>query len=144
MRRLTVLLAAAVGLSSCGYVSFERAKTPDEVRLEQSVRGYYGDVRRAFAVGNADALTSLFSPSITHPMTQAQIRAWADKFFAEHGRARMRVEKLDVDELSFVRAVVTLSYRVETTDGKGSFGGAERDVLERRDGRWFIASWDKE
>lgn len=142
MRRLLPL--AALVLSSCGYVSFERAKTPDEVRLEQSVRAYYGDVRRAFAVGNADALTALFSPSITHPMTQAQIRAWAEKFFSEHGRARMRIDRLDVDELGFVRAVVTLTYRVETPDGKGAFGGTERDVLERRDGRWFVASWDKQ
>ncbi len=143
MRELA-LAAAALLTSACGYVSFERPKTADELRLEQSLRAYYGEVREAFAVGNPDALASLFSPSITHPMTQREIRDWATKFFAEHGRARFRIESLEIDELGFVRAVTTLTYRVETPDGKGSFAGTERDVLERRESRWFVSSWDKQ
>lgn len=141
---LAAALLGAGGLAGCGYVSFERPKTPDELRLIQSVHDYYGELGQAFAAGNADTLAELYSPSLSHPMTRAQLRAWAEKFFAEHGRARLVIKRLDVDELGYVQAVATVDYAVETPDGRGDFSGVERDVLERKKGRWAIASWDKE
>jgi hypothetical protein len=137
------LLVGLSGLLSCSYISFQRPPTDDEILLRQSLKAYYNEVQSAFAAGNPAALASLFSPSITRPMTQGEIRAWADKFFAEHGRARFKIKGLEIEELSFVRAVVTLTYSVETPDGKGGFAGTERDILERARGRWSIAAWDK-
>ena len=75
-RRSAVLLAAGAALLLCGciHVSFRRASTPEESVLEAEIRRYYWNVAAAFASGDADALAALFSPSITRPMTQSQIR----------------------------------------------------------------------
>lgn len=142
MRPLWPLAAVAL-LGSCQYVSFGRRVTDDELRLRAEVKAYYGDVARAFAVGNAQALAALFWPSITKPMTQGQILQWADKFFAEHKSARFRIRKLEFDTIGFTEANVSLAYSVETPGGAGGFDGYEHDKLVRHKGRWYIAQWEK-
>lgn len=124
-------------------ISFRRPLSDDEIALEQEIRGYYGDVQAAFAVGNAETLALLFSASITHPMTQAQISDWAKDYFGRNGRARFKIVKAEIQELGRERAVVDLRYKVETSDHKEDFGGEEIDTLERRSGRWYIAGWEK-
>jgi hypothetical protein len=143
MRRVRFVVAAAFLGSGCGYVSFQKPPSDDELRLKAEIRGYYDQVAQAFAAGNPDALTTLFASSITHPMTQDQIRAWAEKFFKENGPAHFHVRKIEYDEISFVRASVRLSYSVETKGGRGDFGGVEQDELIQRQGRWFTAGWEK-
>ncbi len=144
-RRLAASLALlwAGLLAGCGYISFSRTATTDEIVLQQELRNFYGELKGAFATGNADALAGLYDPSITHPMTQPEILAWGRKFFADNRTAHLRIEKTSVDELSYIRAVVTVSYKVETSRGKDDFSGSERDVLVKHRGRWYIASWDK-
>lgn len=137
------VLAAACLLSSCGYVSFAKPQTADEIALKAEVREYYDQVAQAFAAGNPDALASLYSSSIVHPMTQDQIRDWGKKFFGDHGPSHFKLRKIAFDELSYVRAVVTLSYAVETKGATGDFAGAERDELVRHQGRWFVVAWEK-
>ena len=140
MRRLVLcVLALSAG---CGGISFGRRVSDDELRLRSEVRAYYDDVARAFAAGNAEALALLFDASIAKPMTRDQIKAWAVKFFRDHGPAKFKIEKLDFDRLGFQSGVVTLRYRVETLDGKGSFGGAERDELAKRGRRWVVTGWE--
>ena len=93
MRRLS--LAFLLLASGCGYVSFGRRVSQEETILIQEIRSYYGQVQRAFAAGNAQALAGLFDSSIVKPMTHAQIVAWGEKFFAENGPARFRIESLE-------------------------------------------------
>lgn len=143
MRLLSCVLAALLS-SSCGWVSFERRKSVEAAALESSVRAYYEEVVLAFAAGDAERLTVLFSPSITKPMTRPQILDWGRRFFGEHGPARFKVERLSIEELGPRRAVAYLTYSVRTASGKGGFGGTERDVLERADGgRWVMMEWEK-
>ena len=141
MRRLPLI--AFLLTSSCGYVSFGRKVSDDELRLRSDVRAYYDEAALAFAAGSADALASLFDAAIAKPMTREQIREWGRTFFADHGPARFKVEKLEYERLGYENAVVLLTYRVETKDGKGSFGGTERDVLAKRGRRWIVTSWEK-
>jgi len=135
-------IAALLLLSACGYVSFGRKVSDDELRLRADVRAYYDEVVQAFATGNADALTLLFDGAIAKPMTREQIAAWGRKFFGEHGAAKFKVESVEYERLGYENAVVLLSYRVETKDGKGSFGGVERDYLSKRGRRWVITAWE--
>ena len=143
MRRAACLGLGALLLGGCIRLSFRRAETPEETALQAEVRRYYWGVAAAFASGDADALAELFSPSITHPMTQSQIRDWAREFFAKNGRARFHVDELRFDELGYSRAVVTFKYRVEPLKPEGSFGGIETDRLDRRRGRWSVTAWDR-
>lgn len=140
--RALLLLAAALA-SSCGHVSFGRAVSDDELRLRASVRGYYDEAAQAFAAGNHEALALLFDAAIAKPMTREQISAWGKEFFAKHGPASFKVERVEFERLGFENAVVLLTYRVETSDGKGSFGGTERDSLAKRGKRWVVTSWEK-
>lgn len=141
--RALFLAAAAALLASCGYVSFGRAVSDEEMLLRDSVRGYYDEVAVAFAAGNADALALLFDAAIAKPMNREQITAWGRDFFAKHGPGRFKVEKLEYERLGHESAVVLLTYRVETVDGKGNFGGVERDYLAKRGKRWLVTSWEK-
>jgi hypothetical protein len=136
-------IIAAVFLSCCGYVSFGRKVGDDELRLRTDVRAYYDEVVTVFAAGNADALTLLFDAAIAKPMTREQILAWGKKFFGQHGPASFKVDKVEYERLGYENAVVLLTYRVETKDGKGNFGGVERDQLVKRGRRWVVASWEK-
>lgn len=138
-----VPLIAAMLLSACGYVSFGRKVSDDELRLRSDVRAYYDEAVQAFAAGNADALALLFDAAIAKPMTREQISAWGRDFFAAHGPASFKVEKVEYERLGYENAVVLLAYRVETRDGKGNFGGTERDYLTKRGRRWAITSWEK-
>ena len=141
MRR--ALLLILLGLGACVRLDFGRKVGDDELRLRREVEGYYVDVAAAFAAGSPDALTRLFDPSITKPMNEEKIHAWAREFFGKHGPARFKIEKLEFDRLGYESAVVTMTYRVETKDGKGSFGGVERDELARKRGRWLMTAWEK-
>jgi hypothetical protein len=76
-------------------------------------------------------------------MTQEQIRDWGKKFFAENGSAHFRLRKIEFEELSYIRAVVLLTYAVETKGARADFNGVERDELARHQGRWFVVSWEK-
>ncbi len=142
-RRALLLALTASLLCGCIRVSFRRAETSEETALQAEVRRYYWQVAAAFAAGDADALAELFSPAITHPMTQTGIRDWARDFFAKNGRARFKVTELRFEELGFSRAVVTLKYRVEPLKPEGAFGGVETDRLERRGGKWSVTAWDR-
>ena len=141
MRRFPLLALLAL-TASCGWVSFGRRVSDDELRLRSEVKAYYDEVARAFAAGNAEALAGLFDPANAKPMTRPQIKAWAVKFFREHGRATFKVEKLEFDRLGFESGVVTLTYRVDTLDGAGSFGGTEIDELAKRGRRWVVTGWE--
>jgi hypothetical protein len=143
MRRAAALAFGAALLCGCLRVSFQRAVGAEEAALQAEIRRYYWNVAAAYAAGDADGLAELFSPSITRPMTQSQIRAWAREFFAKHGRARFEVSELRFDELGYSRAVVTLKYRVEPLGPGGAFGGTETDRLERRGGKWSVTAWDR-
>ena len=143
MRKFLPVLGALLVLGGCGYVSFRPPPTQDELITRGEIKSFYERLAQAFAIGNPDALSSLFSPSITHPMTMEQIRDWSRKFFAEHGKAHFKVLKLSIESLSYINAVVVLTYQVDTPDGKGSFGDTERDSLVRSHGQWYVASWDK-
>jgi hypothetical protein len=145
MRRPASLLSliAALSLAGCGWISFRKPPSDDETRLTREVKAFYTEIQRAFAVGNAQALTSLFDPSITRPMTKPEVQAWAETFFAAHGRARFKILSLTIEDIGFLRAVVTLKYQVEPADGKGGFGATEEDTLVKRTGHWYVASWEK-
>lgn len=136
-------LIAAVLLSACGYVSFGRTVSDDELRLRSSVRAYYDEVAQAFAAGNTETLAMLFDAAIAKPMTREQISAWGKDFFAKHGPARFKVVRVEYERLGYENAVILLTYRVETQDGKGNFGGTERDYLSKRGRRWIVTSWEK-
>lgn len=145
MRRLLPLAAAALALSACGGISvnFNRKVSEEELILRDEVKNYYAEVAAAFAAGNSAALAELYEPGISHPMTKEQIRAWGDDFFKKHGPAAFKARKIDFEGVGHVEAEVLLTYRVETRDGDGSFGGTERDHLVKRGRRWSVASWDK-
>lgn len=145
MNRRGWALALFIGVSAaaCDYISFSRWASPDEVRLQEELRGYYGELKGVFAMGNSQALAGLFDASITRPMTQEQILAWGQNFFSENRTAVFRIDKFEVEELGYQRAVVMLTYRVETPGGKGDFGGTERDTLVKRRGRWYVSAWEK-
>lgn len=136
-------LALLLLASACGYVSFGRKVSDDELRLRTDVRAYYDEVVQAFAAGNSERLTSLFDGAIAKPMTRDQIAAWGKGFFLQHGPARFKIEAIEYERLGYVNAVVLLTYRVETKDGKGDFGGTERDYLTKRGKRWIMTSWEK-
>ncbi len=137
------LLIAAVALSGCGYVSFARKVSDDELRLRSGVRSYYDEVVQAFAAGNPAALTMLFDGAIAKPMTREQIQAWGVKFFAENGPAAFKVERVEYERLGYENAVVLLTYRVKTKTGKGDFGGTERDTLVKHGKHWVVTEWEK-
>ncbi len=137
------LVLSAVLLASCGYVSFERKVSDDELRLRADVRAYYDEVIQTFAAGNADALVLLFDAAIAKPMTREKISAWGKDFFEKNGPASFKVERVEYERLGYENAVVLLTYRVETKDGKGNFGGTERDYLSKRGRRWVVTSWEK-
>jgi hypothetical protein len=143
MRRALAFLALLAASSGCGVVSFRKPPTDEELRLTGEVRSYYAEVQRAFAAGNPQALSSLFDASITRPMSKAEIDAWAEKFFAEHGRARFRILSFEIDDLGHEQALVTLKYAVEPADGTGGFGATEQDSLVKRNGRWYTRSWER-
>ncbi|MBI3551799.1 MAG: nuclear transport factor 2 family protein [Elusimicrobia bacterium] len=136
------LAVAALG-SACAGISFGRRVTDDEVILQQEIHSYYNQVQEAFATANPDALVSLFSPSITHPMSHQEIKAWAEKFFKENRNGHFKIEKLSFEGLSYIKASVVLTYKVETPEHKGDFGGTERDTLVKDHGHWYVAGWDK-
>lgn len=140
MRALPLL--ALLVLPSCGYVSFGRKISDDELRLRSEVRAYYDEVVTTFAAGNADALAQLFDASITKPMTHEKILSWGKDFFGKHGPASFKIEAVEYERLGYESAVVLLTYRVETKDGKGEFGGTERDYLAKRGRRWIMTSWE--
>lgn len=137
------LILAAALLASCGYVSFGRKVSDDELRLRSDVRAYYDEVVQAFVMGNEDALTLLFDAAITKPMTRAQISAWGKDFFKKYGAASFKIDHVEYERLGYESAVVLLTYHVETKDRKGNFGGTERDYLTKRGRRWVVTSWEK-
>lgn len=143
MRRAALLLSALGLLAGCGWISFRKPPSDDELRLTREIKLYYAEIQRAFAAGNPQALSSLFDSSIVKPMSKPAIDAWAEKFFAEHGRARFHILSFALDDVGFDRALVTLKYQVEPADGKGGFGGTEQDTLVKRSGRWYTSSWEK-
>ncbi len=143
MRGAALAVLALPLVAGCGMISFRKAPTDDELRLQREVRGYYTEVREAFATGNAQMLVSLFDTNITQPMTKPDIEKWAADFFGKHGRASFKITALDIEELAYERAVVSLRYRVETPDGQGGFAGSEIDTLIKRHGRWYTARWQK-
>ena len=138
------LLAAVLALPGCVTLNFGRPVSEEEIILRDEIRSYYDSVGAAFAAGNADALANLYDAGIARPMTQEKILAWGRDFFAKHGPASFKLLKIDFERVGHVSAVVTISYRVETRDGQGSFGGRERDELVQRSGRrWYVTAWDK-
>lgn len=143
--RLAALAGAAALLAGCAAfsVSFGRRIPEEELILRAEIKEYYDEAGAAFAAGNAQRLADLYDPGIARPMTKDKIRAWGEDFFKKHGPARLKVEKIDFEGVGHVSAVVELTYRVETTDGDGSFGGVERDELVKHGRRWFVAAWTK-
>ena len=141
MRGLPLMLILLI--PACGWVSFGRKVSQDELRLRTDVRSYYDEVARAFAMGDAEGLTRLFDPGITKPMTREQILAWGKDFFGKHGTASFKIERIEYERLGFENAVVLLTYRVETKDGQGSFGATERDQLVKHGRQWTVTSWEK-
>lgn len=142
MGRLLLIAAAALS-AACGHVSFGRVVSDDELRLRADVRAYYDEAAQAFAAGNAESLALLFDAAITKPMTRERITAWGREFFGKHGSASFKVERIEYERLGHESAVVLLAYRVETKDGKGDFGGVERDYLSKRGRHWVVTSWEK-
>lgn len=140
MRRILLLGLLATG--ACVRLDFGRKVGDDELRLRRELQAYYLDASAAFAAGSPEALTALYDPSITKPMTLKQIQDWGVKFFGEHGPAKFKVDKLVFDRLGYESAVVTLTYHVETKDHKGEFGGTEVDEFVKKRGRWLMTRWD--
>jgi hypothetical protein len=141
MRALPLMLILLI--PACGWVSFGRKVSDDELRLRTDVRSYYDEVARAFALGDAEGLTRLFDAGIAKPMTREQILAWGKDFFSKHGPASFKIDRIEYERLGFENAVVLLTYRVETKDGKGSFGGTERDYLTKHGRQWNVTAWEK-
>ncbi len=129
--------------AACKYVSFNRPATDDDILIKDEIRSYYDKIQSAFVTGNPDALASLFSPSITHPMTFPEVKNWSQKFFAANRNAHFRIDKLTIESWSYINASVLITYKVETPDGKGDFGGTERDALVKEHGQWYISGWEK-
>jgi hypothetical protein len=144
LRKLLLIAAAAGALGGCISLNFGRPVSDDELVLRGEIKSYYNEVGMAFAGGNAEALAGLFDAAIARPMTQDQIRSWAADFFAKHGPASFRLEKIEFERVGHPSAVVTITYRVETKDGQGSFGGTERDELAHRaNRRWYTTAYEK-
>jgi hypothetical protein len=128
----------------CISLSFGRPVSEEELILREQIRSYYDEVGAAFAAGNSDLLADLYDAGIARPMTQDKIRAWGKDFFDKHGPASFKMLKIEYEQVGHVTSVVTITYRVETRDGQGSFGGTERDQLIQRTGRhWYVTAWDK-
>jgi hypothetical protein len=143
-RALLLLAGAAALLGGCISLNLGRPVSDEEQILRSQIRSYYDEVGAAFAAGNADMLAGLYDAGIARPMTQDKIREWGKDFFAKHGPASFKIVKIDYEQVGHVTAVVTISYRVETRDGDGAFGGTERDQLVQRTGRrWYVTAWDK-
>jgi hypothetical protein len=143
-RKILPLAAAAAILGGCISLNFGRSISEEELILRAQIRSYYDEVGEAFAAANPDMLANLYDAGIARPMTQDKIRAWAKDFFDKHGPASFKIIKLDYEQVGHVTSVVTITYRVETRDGQGSFGGTERDDLIQRTGRhWYVTGWDK-
>lgn len=142
MRRALLLGWLALG-AACVRLDMGRKLSDDETRIQRELEAYYMQASAAFATGSAEALAALYDPSISRPMTLTQIREWGVKFFGEHGPARFKVEKLEFDRVGYENAVVTLTYRVQTKDGKGDFGGVEQDIFVKKKGRWLMTAWEK-
>ena len=142
MRRF-LAAAALLLLSGCVRLDFSRKVDNPELILRGEIRSYFDQVAAAFAAGNADALANLFDPGVARPMTRDQILAWGRDFFHQHGPARFKIEKLEFERVGHVGAVVLLTYKVETSGGKGDFGGVERDEMVKRGGRWYVSGWEK-
>ncbi|MBI3289757.1 MAG: hypothetical protein HYZ74_09600 [Elusimicrobia bacterium] len=140
MRILIVSLALLS--SACGWINFGRAVPDEELRARADVRSYYDEMAQAFASGNAEALARLFDPAIAKPMTREKILAWGQDFFGRHGPARFKIERVEFERLGLQNAIVTLTYRVETRDGEGSFAATERDELVKRGRRWYVTGWE--
>ena len=139
-----LLAAAAAALGGCVSLNFGRNVTDEELVLRGEIKSYYNEVAIAFAGGNADALAGLYDEAIARPMTKEQIRAWGADFFAKHGPASFKLDKIEFERVGHVSAAVTISYRVDTKDGTGSFAGVERDELAHRDNRrWYVTAWEK-
>lgn len=137
------LFLALASACACGYVGFGRKVSTEEFVLQQEIRSFYNTLQQTFAAGNAQALASLFFPSITKPMTQKEILDWGEKFFLEHKNAHFRIDNMVFERLGPVEAVITITYRVETPDGKGDFGATERETLVQQKKRWYISAWEK-
>ena len=135
------LLPIAFVLAGC--VSFARAPTTPELAAQAEIKAYYGEVELAFERGDADALAALFDPSITRPMTREQILEWGQTFFRDYKETRFKIRSLSFEDLGPGVAVVRLAYRVATEDGRGDFGGVERDYLGKAGGRWRITAWER-
>jgi hypothetical protein len=143
-RRLLPLAAVAAMFGGCISLSFGRPVSEEELILREQIRSYYDEVGAAFAAGNSDLLADLYDAGIARPMTQDKIRAWGKDFFDKHGPASFKMLKIEYEQVGHVTSVVTITYRVETRDGQGSFGGTERDQLIQRTGRhWYVTAWDK-
>jgi hypothetical protein len=144
-RARVLLLAGAVGLlGGCISLNFGRPVSEEELILRDGIKAYYNEVGAAFAGANSDALANLYDAGIARPMTQDKIRDWGKDFFAKHGPASFKILKLEFEQVGHVSAVVTITYRVETKDGEGSFGGTERDELAHRaERRWYVTAWEK-
>ena len=143
MKRVFLVALAAL-LSGCISLNFGRSVSEEELILREQIRSYYDEVGAAFAAGNADLLADLYDAGIARPMTQDKIRAWGRDFFKKHGPASFKLVKIDYEQVGHVTSVVTITYRVETRDGEGSFGATERDELVQRTGRrWYVTAWDK-
>ena len=144
LKTILPLAAVAALLGGCFSVNFGRSVSEEEIILRDQIRSYYDEVGAAFAGGNADLLAALYAEGIARPMTKDKIRAWGTEFFGKHGPASFKIVKIDYERVGHVSAVVTITYRVETRDGEGSFGGTERDELVQRGGRrWYVTAWDK-
>jgi hypothetical protein len=142
--RLLLVAAASAVVGGCISLNFGRNVSEEELILREGIRSYYDEVAAAFAVGNSDMLANLYDAGIARPMTQDKIRAWGQDFFQKHGPAEFKLVKIEFEQVGHVTSVVTITYRVETRDGAGSFGGTERDQLIQRTGRrWYVTGWDK-
>lgn len=139
-----ILIVVAGACSYIKNISFRKPLTTNEFVAQQQIENfYYEEMASAFFSANPEALVDLYSPDISVPMTWGQIRAWAQKFFKAHSSSHFKVLSLNVDEMSFVRAVVRVRYSIVSGQGSGSFSGYERDVLVNKKGNWYISSWEK-
>ena len=111
-------LVTALLLSACGWVSFGRIVSDDELRLRSEVRSYYDEVARAFATGNAEALSRLYDPAIARPMTREQILAWGKDRAKSPPTPTPPVElsAREAQRYSYVRAIAAQCATSSSTD----------------------------
>ena len=152
-RRCLVLGALALTVGVACSTNGKRLDAPKEdVTLRAELNAYYDDAKAAFAAGSAEALAGLYDDSLVKPMTKDKVREWGVAFFKEYGPARFVVEHFDVDRVGPESAETTLTYRVDTKDGKGAFtkdgkgafGGVERDHFVKHGARWYMTAWEKQ